>query len=319
MLIAGPNLTIDRTLAIDEIRPGHVLRFTDAAITPGGKGVNVARAARSLGTAALLVSFVPGHTGAAVAALIRDEGHRFCPIETRGEVRSSAIVMESAGRVTVFNEPGPAISGEDWERYERALGERTRSGEALVCIGSVPPRAPRDAFGRLVALGRESCRFTLVDATGELLAAALPAHPDVVTPNLSEAEAVLFGRADEDVESDGEDVRERALEAALGMVRAGAGMAIVTAGKSGAAFCDDGKPRWMAAPRVTVRNPIGAGDCFVAGFASSLEGGAPHTKALVAGMAAAAAGVETPLAGSFEVARALALARVIEGAAPASS
>ena len=43
MLIAGPNLTIDRTLAIDELRPGEVLRFDQVAVTPGGKGVNVAR------------------------------------------------------------------------------------------------------------------------------------------------------------------------------------------------------------------------------------------------------------------------------------
>src|SRR5215208_315178 len=42
MLIAGPNLTIDRTLSGDELRPGAVLRF-DASVTPGGKGLNVAR------------------------------------------------------------------------------------------------------------------------------------------------------------------------------------------------------------------------------------------------------------------------------------
>ena len=46
MVIAGPNLTIDRTLSIDELRPGEVLRFERAVVTPGGKGVNVARVAR---------------------------------------------------------------------------------------------------------------------------------------------------------------------------------------------------------------------------------------------------------------------------------
>ena len=49
MLIAGPNLTIDRTLAIAELRPGEVLRFDRVVVTPGGKGLNVARAARALG------------------------------------------------------------------------------------------------------------------------------------------------------------------------------------------------------------------------------------------------------------------------------
>ena len=65
MLIAGPNLTIDRTLSLPELRPGEVLRFSRVVVTPGGKGLNVARAARALGHPAVLVGFVPGHTGRA--------------------------------------------------------------------------------------------------------------------------------------------------------------------------------------------------------------------------------------------------------------
>ena len=49
MLIAGPNLTIDRTATLAELRPGEVLRFERVVVTPGGKGLNVARAARALG------------------------------------------------------------------------------------------------------------------------------------------------------------------------------------------------------------------------------------------------------------------------------
>ena len=73
MLIAGPNLTIDRTGTLDELRPGGVLRFS-VVVTPGGKGVNVARAARALGAPAVLVGFVPGRIGAPAAAMIEAEG-----------------------------------------------------------------------------------------------------------------------------------------------------------------------------------------------------------------------------------------------------
>ena len=48
MLVAGPNLTIDRTLTGAELRPGEVLRF-GARAGPGGKGLNVARGAHALG------------------------------------------------------------------------------------------------------------------------------------------------------------------------------------------------------------------------------------------------------------------------------
>ena len=68
MLVAGPNLTIDRTAVLGELRPGEVLRFDRVVVTPGGKGLNVARAALALGHSALLVSLLPGHTGRAAAA-----------------------------------------------------------------------------------------------------------------------------------------------------------------------------------------------------------------------------------------------------------
>ncbi|MDP9293082.1 MAG: PfkB family carbohydrate kinase, partial [Actinomycetota bacterium] len=116
MLIAGPNLTIDRTLSIEELRPGEVLRCERVVVTPGGKGLNVARAARALGHSAVLVSLLPGHTGRAGAALIGEEGVELAAVACGGELRSTAIVLERSGRTTVLNEPGPAISGEDWDR-----------------------------------------------------------------------------------------------------------------------------------------------------------------------------------------------------------
>src|SRR3954447_18130460 len=100
MLIAGPNLTIDRTLTIAELRPGEVLRFEDAVITPGGKGVNVARTAQALGAPAVLVGLAPGHTGAAALRMLAEEGLSVAGIEVGGEIRSSAIVLERSGRVT---------------------------------------------------------------------------------------------------------------------------------------------------------------------------------------------------------------------------
>src|SRR4051794_10624817 len=151
MLIAGPNLTIDRTLQIAELRPGEVLRFDEAVVTPGGKGVNVARTALALGAPAVLVGFVPGHTGAAAAAMLAEEGVSLAAIEVGGEIRSAAVVLERSGRVTVMNEPGPALRAEDWERYESAVADRVGEHDVLACSGSLPPGAPDDAYARLAA------------------------------------------------------------------------------------------------------------------------------------------------------------------------
>lgn len=304
MIVAGPNLTIDRTLSIEELRPGEVLRFSGVVVTPGGKGVNVARVARDVGAGAALVGFVPGRTGAAAEGLLGDEGIGVRGVRVGGEIRSTAVVLERDGRVTVFNEPGPSLAAGDWERFEAAVADALTGERVLVCSGSLPPKAPADAYARLVAVAHGRGAVAVVDVGGEQLDAAAAAGADVVTPNLAEAEGLLRGRADETVLA-GAAVRPRAERAAAELVERGARAAVVTAAEAGAAACSaGGGPLWLAAPLVrNVRNPIGAGDAFAAGLALALERGEGFEAAARAGMATAAASVETETAGVVVPAR----------------
>ena len=297
MLIAGPNLTTDRTLRIDELRPGEVLRFSTATITPGGKGVNVARVAGAMGFPAVLVALAPGRTGTAVADLLRDEGLDIVAVKTGGEVRAASVILEDNGRVTVLNEPGPAVASGEWDAYERAV-ETNMSGHGfLVCIGSLPPGSPLDAYARLVRLARSRGLRALVDASGGQLAAALEAGPDMTTPNLAEVEGMLVGTQSLQVDDSSPDVRHRALDAGSELIARGAGTALVTVGAAGMAVVAASERRWVEAPHVEGRNPVGAGDSLVAGLVGSLERGGDLDGAVRTGVAAAAASVETEIAG----------------------
>src|SRR3954449_5963624 len=331
MLVAGPNLTIDRTLAIAELRPGEVLRFDRVVVTPGGKGLNVARAARALGHRALLVSLVPGRTGEAAAAMIADEAVKLHAVRCPGELRSTAVIQERDGRTTVLNEPGPPVREVEWTTYERAVRAHLEAHTILVCSGSVPPGSPPDAYRRLSALAQEAGVACLVDAAGETLLRALDAAPSLVTPNLAEAEGVLgLGPRGQAVRS-ADDARPRALAAAEALVRQGARAAVVTADAEGAAVLDaggapewiparrvgrgrqphggggadaGGAPEWTPAPRgAEVRNPIGAGDVLAAALAAALERGQGLAVAAREGVAAPSASVESPTAGELDPAR----------------
>ena len=152
-----------------------------------------------------------------------------------------------------------------------------------------------------VAAGRA---LAIVDAVGAQLGGALAAGADLVAPNLAEAEELLTGRGDHGVAAPAEDVRERAGAAARELVGRGARAAIVTAGAAGLALATTEGERWLAAPQVEVRNPIGAGDALVAGLGCALERGEPLEEAVVAGLAAAAASIEEPLPGRLDRARA---------------
>jgi 1-phosphofructokinase family hexose kinase len=304
MLIAGPNLTIDRTATIAELRPGEVQRFDRVVVTPGGKGLNVARAARALAVDALLVGFVPGETGRVGARLIAREGAALRAVPCGGELRSTTVVMERGGRTTVLNEPGPEITLAEWEAYEAAIAAELAAHGVLVCSGSVPPGSPEDSYARLAALAARAGRRCVVDAAGATLARALAAAPDVVCPNVVEAEDALgdaLARA-----SSSAGARSRSMRAAAELVARGARGALVTADAAGAALATAGDaPVWLPAPRIeNVRNPVGAGDVLASALAAALERGAPLLEAARHGVAAAAASVESPTAGELDAARA---------------
>lgn len=301
MLIAGPNLTIDRTQYIDEIRPGEVLRFRKVEVTPGGKGVNVARVARAYGHVAVLVGFAAGRTGAAVTRMIADEGLRLVDVPIKGEIRATSVVIEDSGRTTVFNEPGPALGDGDWLSFQESVLEYASGHRVLALCGSVPPQAPIDAYARLVAVGRDVGLATIVDATGRLLETALAAEPEVVTPNLVEARLAL-GAGDLDPAGAAERLCQR-----------GAQSAVVTDGGHGLALCVEGRTQWVPAPRVEVHNGVGAGDSLVAGLGMALERGLGMREAVLQGMATAVASVETDVAGEVRPERVAEIRQLLPG------
>lgn len=308
MLIAGPNLTIDRTVGVSALRPGEVQRADDVTVTPGGKGLNVARVATTLGGHARLVGLTAGHTGAAVAAMIADEGIALSPVACAGEARCAVILLEPGGRTTVLNEPGPALGDGDWERYEAAVDAALAAGApALVATGSCPPATPDDAYARLTALARRRGVPAVVDAARNQLAAALPAGPDLVSPNLGEAEAVLDGTSGEPVAA-GSGARDRALRAASELHGLGAVTAIVTAAEAGVAVVGPWGRCWMPALAVEVANAVGAGDAFLAALVGRWLADGDLAEALRAGVATAAASVESAVGGFVDAARARELA-----------
>jgi fructose-1-phosphate kinase PfkB-like protein len=211
----------------------------------------------------------------------------------------------------VINEPGPEIGAREWDAYEEAVATAASGERVLVCSGSLPPGAPADGYGRLCERARAAGATCVVDGPGPALAAALAAAPDLVCPNVGEAESALAGDAavPELVDAP-EDSEPRALAAAAELVRRGARAALVTAAAAGAALARaDGPAVWLPAPRVTVRNPVGAGDALVAGLGVALERGEAVPDAVRHGIATAAASVEDVRPGMLDPARAAELVR----------
>jgi len=302
VLVLGANLAVDRTLRMARLVPGQVIRPREAVATAGGKAVNVVRAARAHGVRAVLIANLPGRAGTLLAELLAEEGHDLRPIVTTGEARAALILLEDSGRTTVVNEPGPPLTRDGAVRLLAAVRDELATGRhgVVVATGSLPPGAPVDLYRQVLDLARAAGSRCIVDAAGDALAATLPHGPDIVSPNLAEAEVLLLGAEGEEVDPEGHDVRARATAAAAQLVAAGARAALVSAGRHGVAGHDEAGGFWVDAPAVAVRNAIGAGDSLVAGLGAALERGRPFRDATVVGVATAGASVAHDLAGGVE-------------------
>lgn len=312
MLVITPNLTFDVTVALADLVPGTVSRADSTLTSAGGKGVNVVRAATALGgTEIRLLGFLPEDDGDRLAGYLVAEDIEFIGVPLPGAVRVATVILEHSGRVSVINGPGPRVLPEHWAALMERVADTLTAGEVIVCSGSLPPGAPADGYAEITALGHAHGCPVIVDAAPVPLRAALACQPDLVSPNLSEAESMLFGRTDEIVDEVGPDVPGRALNAARALREAGAVRAVVTAGGSGAALCTADGSWWLPAPPIHVVSPIGAGDSFAGAAGLALAAGEAAVDVVRAGMAGGSASCETAVAGRLDPLRASAIRAAI--------
>lgn len=313
MLIVCPNVAIDHTIRLATLHPGAVQRTGPAASVAGGKGANMARAALTLGGTPTVVGFLAAAGREYLRELYAAEQMSLTGVEVGDAVRTCTTVIEDDGRVTLLNEPGPTVTDEHWQQLLRLVGEPTGW---VIGTGSLPPGAPIDGYARLVAQVHSSGAQCAVDAGGPALRAAAEAGADLVCPNLSEAQSVLSDAAVavEEVDERAADIAERAIQAARQLRALGARQVAVTAGSGGVALADDTGCRWLPTVPVVARNPIGAGDSFLAGTVLALERGADWPTAIRFGMATAGSSVENDGAGVVDTRRVTALERLLADA-----
>ena len=300
MLVVNPNICVDHTIAMEELMPGHVQRPRSGAVSLGGKGVNVARVARSLDDRATIVSVLPQGDEDQLMALARLEGADLRGPRVEGNARGATIILEDSGRVTVLNEPGVVVSERDWDDLLGEVRSLSPQHRTIVCSGSLPPGSPSDSYARVVRTAHDLDMRCVVDSAGEILRAAAEAGADAVSPNLAEAESLLFGSRPEGVDPSGPDVAERAARCVQGLAALGARHVIVSAGSNGAAFDLEGQVAWCTAPRVNVLNPIGAGDSLIGGLVHALERGDSWPAAVRFALCTASASCEQVRAGGIE-------------------
>jgi 1-phosphofructokinase len=277
-----PNPSLDRTLEVEELRRGEVVRAHADRSDPGGKGVNVSRALAANGHPSRAVLPLGGPDGELLASLLQGLGIEVASVPIADAIRSNVTVVEPDGTVTKVNAPGPRLSDVEVEALlERAVAVAD-GASWVVASGSLAPGTPDDLYARLAAAVRLAGARVAVDTSGPALERVLAAGPDVLKPNEDELSEVT-GRVPETLGD---------IVFAANQLRSnGVGTVLASLGPSGAVLVEDGQAFHGESDVIVPRSTVGAGDALLAGF---LAAGGKGAHALAEGVAWGAAACVLP-------------------------
>ncbi len=278
------NPALDRTLHVEALTPGQSTRIRSEARYAGGKGIDVSRALREMGSDNVALGLVGGFDGKELEGrlLLSGVACRFTHIAN--ETRTNIIIQdESGGTETALLARGPEVQPPELMDFLDVL-ERSPDMSLLVISGSLPPGLTPEVYSRMITIGNERGARVVLDTAGEALRQSLRARPAVIKPNRLEL-AELAGRTLADVKAIAEYAR-----GLLGLVNT----VLVSLGADGIVLVADSRIMHARPPKVPVKSTVGAGDCAVAGFVHGMALGETNEAALRRAVAAGTAATLNP-------------------------
>jgi len=252
------NPGLDRTLTVPEIVHNEVLRATTVRIDLGGKGLNVSRALKALGSNSVAMGFVGGSNGLLMKRGLREIGIRTDFVCVRGETRISTLIVDKEAQEHIkVNEPGPIILMDEQEALVQKIRKRLKPGDFWAFCGSLPLGLPSNFYAMLIRLVQAGGAKAVLDTSGDALREGVKATPYLLKPNLLEIEqatGITVGtEADAFI----------ALETLLNL---GVQYVALSMGANGLMIGRKGEIRGIKPPKVPVRSTVGAGDSTLAGI-----------------------------------------------------
>lgn len=279
IVCVAANPSVDKLFQVDRLAPGGIHRPEGYVQTAGGKGLNAARAAATLGADVQAVALLAGHAGRWIAEQLERDGVPAEIVWAEGETRASLSVADrETERLTEFYEDGIEVDADTWNRFAAMVEAASAAADWITVSGSLPRGVPPDAYAAL----RVDCKIA-ADTVADR-----PQQTALVKVNA--AEAAVLTNLDTST-PDGAVAAARAL--------AQGGAAAVTRGPLGAVL--------VTAEETLVGNldaqgayPVGSGDALLGGMVTALDRGADWRESLALGLGAAAANAAVPGAGRFD-------------------
>jgi len=192
ILVVCANPALDRLLVLTELNVDGVNRASQVEVTVAGKGINVARAIRTMGFDSHLYLFLGGDNGIKVANGLSKEYLPFDAWPTLGETRLTTVIHEEKmNRHTVINEIGPLVPFESSLTLIHSIEKQLKPDDYLIISGSLPRGVRRDFYSALIHIAQQKKAYSVLDSSGLPFSLALKSIPFLIKPNVKEAEEAL--------------------------------------------------------------------------------------------------------------------------------
>ncbi|MCB0826506.1 MAG: 1-phosphofructokinase family hexose kinase [Armatimonadetes bacterium] len=281
------NAAVDHILFINGLKPHDTNRVQTMQTDAGGKGINLSRIAVELGAKSIATGFLGGGPGAFIKHVLDCQGVEHDFIETAEETRTNLNVESGDGPPTTFNAKGHHVTESEWSQLLEKVQPLLVQADWVAMGGSLPPGVPTDAFRTLGRLAKEHNCKVMLDADGEPMQLGLECVPDLIKPNVREAERLLNRELVDKEDAICEAAKE--LQAQLKNGGSHDPVVIISRGKKGAILADELGILIGEGIEVQSASTIGSGDSMLGGYLYALETRLSREEALQYGLAAGAA------------------------------
>ncbi|TVR44449.1 MAG: hypothetical protein EA402_07170 [Planctomycetota bacterium] len=231
-------------LSSQALVPGKVTRCPALSPMAAGKGINVARVLQRHGHQTCACFFAGSHTGAMLSEAVAADGIPTLAIPTRARLRIGLISAANENQAQgSLLEDGFAVEEDEAQALLDAVNGRIADQDLVIISGSVPDPRLQQLYAKIAAECQNQQVTCWIDSYGAVMDAALdsPHPPSLSKPN-----------------------RE---EYAMGSQWANVEELHITDGGKGTTIRRPEASYQLSPPPVQEINPVGSGDCYLAGLA----------------------------------------------------
>src|SRR5512133_1492150 len=107
------NPMLDKTVYVEAVRPGKIVRASRVECIVGGKGINVSRQLHHLGSDTIATGFAGGEIGAILDRLLSEEGISHGFVRVAGMTREGVTYRDKNNVQTSIFEPPHHVTADE--------------------------------------------------------------------------------------------------------------------------------------------------------------------------------------------------------------